>query len=392
MKIDETGVTLSTLSENLNSWKTGLSATFGNDFEIRKEGVIDNIATSASLSIMDLENQVAFLIKQLNPETAEGEWQDKLYSLIGLRRRQATHTVVQRTVEGTPNATITAGTLLIENASTKDQFRNNADIELDATGIGVGSFTAEEIGSIDLPADATINIVNPLDGVVGVYYSAGNLDRIGQDYESDADFRNRWRTTSATADANTQDGLYKALLELVESEYDVKIVNNRTGSTVDSIPAHCMKITINSAEDDETIAQTIMDNIVDGNQVGLQGDISVDVVDSVGQEETIKFSRATPVNIYINVEVSLKVGYSFSLIQPKIVDSLYEFASNHKFQMGKDIYANIFANSIYNVEGVDSVTTLQISSDGTTFSDSVEFAEDEVPAFEKTRIDVDEAS
>ena len=339
---------------------------------------------------MDLENQIAFLAKQLNPETAEGEWQDKLYSLIGLIRRQATYTVVQRTVEGTANATIPAGDLLIENAATKDQFRNNADIELDANGIGLGSFTAEESGAIELPIDATINIVNPLEDVVGVYYSAGNVDDVGEDYEDDSAFRLRWRASSATANANTGDGLYKALLELVDSVSDLKIINNRTDSTVDGIPAHCMKIVINSAQDDETIAQTIMDNIVDGNQVGLQGSVSVNVTDSAGQTETIKFDRTTGVNLYIKATVVLQAGYTIALMRGQIKDNVYKYATSHKFNMGDTIYANIFANAIYETEGVAQVSDIKVSKNGSSYTNSVQLGAQELPVFDKDRIIINE--
>lgn len=390
MIIDEKGLTLSTMSENLAFWQEKLKAVFGNDFVIKKEGVVDNIAVSSSSSTMDLESQVAYLVKQLNPQTAEGEWQDKLYSLIGLYRRQATYTVVQRTVSGTANATIQKGDLLIENAATKDQFRNNADIELDANGLGVGSFTAEESGSIELPTDATINIVNPLEDVTGVYYSSGNTQNVGDDYESDDEFRRRWQVSSASANANTEDGLYKALLELVESNSDLKIINNRTGSAVDGIPAHCMKIILNSAEDDETIAQTIMDNIVDGNQVGLQGDISVDVTDSQGQTETIKFSRATSVDIYLQATITVQAGYTLTTIGNSIRENVFAYMQSHKFAMGSKIYANMFANSIYEIEGVAEVVSIQLSDDGTNYDDYVQLGSDEAPNFAQNRITIDE--
>lgn len=386
MIIDEKGFTLSTTSENLATFEENLKPTFGNDFVIKKEGVIDNIAVASSSSTMDLEAQVAYLISQLNPQTAEGEWQDKLYSLIGLHRRQATYTIVQRTVSGTPNATIPAGELLIENASTKDQFRNNSAIQLNGSGLATGSFTAEESGAIELPSDATINIVNPLENVTGVYYSAGNTDNVGDDYESDDEFRKRWQVSSASANANTEDGLYKALLELVDSNSDLKIINNRTGSAVDGIPAHCMKIVINSASDNNTIAQTIMNNIVDGNQVGLQGDVSVDVTDSQGQTETIKFTRATKVDIYLQATITVQSGYTLASISNSIRENVFAYMEAHKFPMGSKIYANIFANSIYEVAGVAEVSSIELSDDGTSYDDYIQLSSEEAPSFAKNRI------
>lgn len=388
MKINEKGFVLSTLDENLTTWTTALRTVFGNDFNIKKEGVVDNVATASSLSKMDIENQIAFLIKQLNPYTAEGEWQDKLYSIIGLTRRQATYTVVSRTCEGTPNTVIEAGTLTIENSSTKDQFKNNDPINFDSTGKAFGSFTAEESGAIDLPSDASIRIITPLANLAGVYYEQGNTIRIGQEYETDEEFRKRWMLNSSTAAANTDDGLEKALLELVNTDSDLQIFDNRTGETVDGIPAHSLRIVINTAYDDETVAQTIFKHLVDGNMFGLQGAISVKVTDSEGESETIKFDRAEVQDIYIQIRVAVKNGIPLATVQTEIKDNIIAYITEHGFDMGSIIYANMFAASVYEVNGVAGISQLKISKNNLNWVDQIQLAKTQVPNFDSTRIQV----
>lgn len=388
MIINKNGFVLSTLKEYLTTWQNKLREIFGNDFVIKKEGVVDNIATASSLSAMDLENQIAFLIKQMNPLTAEGEWQDKLYYLIGLTRRQATYTIVSRTCEGTPNTVIPTGELVIENASTKDQFRNNDPINIGENGKGLGSFTAEESGAIDLPEDATINIVTPLANLTGIYYEEGNLISIGKDYETDQEFRERWLLTSSTAGANTEDGLRKALLALVNTKSDLKIFENRTNETVNELEPHTQRIVINSAFDDETIAQTIFDKIVDGNMAGLQGSISITVSDSEGQTETIKFDRAAVQDIYLKVRVSIRSGVSLATAQTNIKENIMKYISNHSFDMGSKIFANMFASSVYEVDGVTGISELKISGNGSSWVDVIQLTETQVPNFDSTRIQV----
>lgn len=392
MKITNEGFTLETLQEYLNQWQERLKGIFGDDFVIKKEGVIDNLAVASSLDDMNLEEQVAFLVKQLNPRTAEGLWQDKLYSYIGLFRRQATHTVVSRTCEGTPNTTIEAGSLIIENASTKDQFRLNADLEFDSEGYGLGSFTAEESGAIDLPNDAVINIVTPMANLRAVYYSQGNSILVGTDYETDAEFRERWELTSASASANTTEGLYKALLDLVETQSDIKIFENRTGSAVDGLPAHSQRIVLNSPYDDETIAQVIFDSLVDGNMVGLQGSISVNITDSEGSTETIKFDRATVQNVYLKATVGLKTNISLATAGTEAKEKIMEYISKNKFDMGSKIYANMFISSLYEVDYITQVTDIKISKNGTSWVDYIELGNTEVPNFDSSRITINEAS
>ena len=388
MIIDKTGFRLSTLKENVTVWQNKLKEVFGNDFTIKKEGVVDNVATASSASIMDLEDQIAFLIKQLNPMTAEGEWQDKLYSLIGLKRNQATYTVVSRTCEGTPNTVIAAGTLMIENASTKDQFKNNDPINFNDSGKALGSFSAEESGAIDLPVDAIINIVTPLENLNGVYYEEGNNILIGQDYESNDEFRERWLLTSSTSGANTDDGLKKKLLEYVETKSDLKIVDNRTDETVDGVPAHNIRIVINTAYDDETIAAAIFKHIVDGNEVRLFGKIAVEVTDSEGETETIKFDRADVQDIYIRVRVSLKTGIPLATAQSQIKENVLKYIKNHSFDMGSKIFANMFASSIYEIDGVSGIDELKISTNNSDYLDYIQLGTTQVPNFDSTRIQV----
>lgn len=388
MKINEKGFVLSTLDENLTTWTTALRTVFGDDFNIKKEGVVDNVATASSLSKMDIENQIAFLIKQLNPYTSEGEWQDRLYSLIGLTRRQATYTVVSRTCSGTPNTVIAAGALTIENSSTKDQFKNNDPINFDSTGKAFGSFTAEESGAIDLPTNASIRIITPLANLAGVYYEQGNTIRIGQEYETDEEFRKRWMLNSSTAAANTDDGLEKALLELVNTDSDLQIFDNRTGETVDGIPAHSLRIAINTAYDDETVAQTIFKHLVDGNMFGLQGAISVKVTDSEGESETIKFDRAEVQDIYIQVKVAVKNGIPLATVQSEVKNNIIAYITEHRFDMGSIIYANMFAASVYEVNGVAGISQLKISKNNLNWVDQIQLTKTQVPNFDSTRIQV----
>lgn len=388
MIIDGTGFTLSTLKEKLSVWQNRLRSVFGNDFVIKKEGVVDNIATASSLSSMDLENQIAFLIKQLNPMTAEGKWQDNLYRTIGLVREQATYTVVSRTCTGTPNTVIATGVLIIENASTKDQFRNNDPINFDANGKAFGSFTAEESGAIDLPSAATINIVTPLPNLTGVFYESGNLIQIGKDYEDDDAFRERWQYTSATAGANTDDGLLKALLSLVESKSDLKIFSNRTAVEKDGLPPHTQRIVLNSAQDDETIANTIFKSIVDGNMVGLDGTIAVEVTDSEGEKETIKFDRASVKEIYIKVRISVYDNNIMAATQTATKNNIIKYITEHKFDMGSRIFSNMFAAAIYEDSNVSGITELKLSANGVDWTDYIQLSSTQVPSFDSTRIEV----
>src|SRR5574344_1636715 len=99
MIINSNGIEPFTIETYLGYWTAQLKEKFGADFVIKAQSFISNLATTSSFINLGLEQQIEYLVKQLNPYTAEGIFQDALYALIGLVRRFATYTVVQRTIQ-----------------------------------------------------------------------------------------------------------------------------------------------------------------------------------------------------------------------------------------------------------------------------------------------------
>lgn len=376
MQYNSKGLTPSTLDENLTKWTQTFqgddSEKYGTDFEITKEGVIGNLATASSLVAMAFEEQMLFVQKNMNPYEAEGEYQDRLYKFIGLGRTYATYTVVQRTVEGTPNTIAPAGSILFRNKTKQDQFKLYDDCQIEADGKGTGSFMAEELGAIDLPNDALCEIITAPSNVKGVYYSAGNLIQLGQEYESDAQFKSRWEENQSLANSDSEGGIKKYLMPYAinNSAKNITIRQNRNTQKYTDVPLHSINIVINSAYDDETIAQAILNHIKDG--VGIVGDIKVTLEDSEGTEVDIYFSRADLITVYFKVIVTLENNVYLSQVQSAIEQAITD---NFTLNMGDDVIANKFAQYVYSVSGVAEVNSIQVSTDELTWKDKIEISE-----------------
>ena len=368
MEINSTGIVKSDLADYLDFWTTKLREVFGSDFVIRKEGIVDNIATAGSLTCMALEDVILYLSKQMNPYTAEGEWQDMLYAYIGLERRYATFSVATRTIEGTPDTVCDVGSIRFKNTATDDIFELNTTVTIGSNGKAVGSFTAIELGGIELSNDAILEIIDAPEGIDAVYYSDGNVTNVGDDYEDDSEFRVRWLATkSVMPTSRTENGLRTALLPLVNSEKDIKIRHNRTNATVDGLSAHSMNIIIKSGYSDNEIAKTILASITDG--VGLEGtgisgveDVTVTLQDSEGTDVNITFTRPQAMNVYFKVIASLNSGYTLETdkIKSAIID-------NFKYVLGEKVVANDFYTYLNALESIDYIDTLQVSFDGLTW-------------------------
>ena len=381
MEINSTGVKQSNLTDYLAYWTSKLREKYGNDYVIKPEGVVDNLATASSVTNMMLEDVLMYALKQLNPYTAEGEWQDYLYSLIGLERRYADFTVVQRTVSGTAGLRCEKGSIRFKNKATDDIFELNSDCLIDTDGTCKASFTAIELGGIDLPSEALLEIIDAPEGVTGVYYVEGDTINIGDDYEDDEEFRIRWQQNQSIANSATSGGVEKYLLDLVTSEKNLNIVQNRTTSTVNGIPPHSMQDVIFSAESDETIAKTIFNHLLDG--VLLYGETTVEIEDSAGTKEPISFTRAKNVPIYFKVQVKVQTNYL--LPQLDIRNAIVE---HFDLQMGDKVIANNFIEYINSVEGVDYIADIKVSEDNETWVSVDELEYNEIASVQASHITV----
>ena len=371
MEISSKGVVPATIETYLKKWTSYLKGKYGNDFYIKKEGVIDNLATGSSAIALDFEAIILFLTKQLNPYTAEDEFQDKLYKLIGLEREQSTFTVVQRTVQGTPNTTATSGSILFKNKTTEDQFKLIDDCQLDENGIGVGSFRAEEFGAIDLPNEAICEIITAPTNINGVYYSIGNNIDIGKEYQADAEFREEWQAEQSMEKAKTEGGLKKALLPYANKKaQNIKIRMNRNTLKYDDVPLHSANIVINSPYDDETIAKVIFEKMLDG--LGLVGSVHQVVSDSEGEEEDIYFSRAENITVHYQVVVALDEDIHISQVVTPVEKAI---KNNNLFYMGDSVIANKSIAFIDAVTGVNYVKSIKVSTDKQTWADVIELSE-----------------
>lgn len=385
MIINSNGIEPFTIETYLGYWTAQLKEKFGADFVIKAQSFISNLAITSSFINLGLEQQIEYLAKQLNPYTAEGIFQDALYALIGLVRRFATYTVVQRTIQGVAGTECAVGSVRIQNKSTKDIFVLNSAVTIGSDGLAVGSFTAVELGAIDLSNDSFIEIIDAPTGVISIYYTSGNVIGLGDDYEDDSEFRMRWISNQSLANSATKDGMRKTLENLVENPKDLNIVQNRTNSTVNGLPPHTIQVVIYSAESNKTIAQAIFDHLLDG--VLTYGTTTVEIEDSSGTKEDISFTRATVVPIYFKVTVKIKSGYTKGQLNiPQVI------VDNFDLSLGEKVIANNYIEYINDIDGVDYIDDIKVSENGTTWVavDVLEY--NEIASVDKNNITVVEAS
>ena len=187
MKIDKTGQKIDTLDEILDTLESELQKKYSDSFYIKPEGIIDNIAVSQGYLDLKLQQQLAFLATQFDPESVEGIWQDALYERIGVTRLEAQKSTFVLKVQGAANLVCNARSITIRSKSDNNEFENISEFTTDENGVALVDFQCVIDGAIEVKSTDEFLIVTAPDGITSVAQADDLQFSIGRERESDND-------------------------------------------------------------------------------------------------------------------------------------------------------------------------------------------------------------
>lgn len=321
--------------------------------------------------------------------TAEESALDKIGMLIGITRNQATKSTGEVTFIGDDGTVIPSGFIV----STEDgiEFETTEEVEISG-GTATASIIALESG---LESNvAASSIIESLELIVGLD-SLTNAEATtgGQNQETDAEFRERYKRSTALPGAATVDSIIAALLQ-VEDVRSAVVIENDTNSTVDGIPAKSFESFVLGGES-EDIAKAIFDK----KPAGIQafGDETEIVTDIAGQTHSIGFTYVQVVDVYVDI-VSIETNGDFPLDgNEQIKTSIIRYIGGTDedgqlyagISIGQDVIYNKIINAIYTVSGVQDID-VDISSDNITFNkNNIVIGNVEIAETDHTKITID---
>jgi len=163
-----------------------------------------------------------------------------------------------------------------------------------------GQVTNTELGNRELSAN-TLNIIStPVLGWDSVNNPANGVT--GSNEETDDELRERFRQNKFTTAQNISDALYSDLID-IDAVNKVSIYDNNTDTidVVHDVPPHSFKVLILGGDNLE-IANTIWKNQPLG--IASAGDEEIEIQDSQGVDQIIRFQRPSPVPVYITMDIS----------------------------------------------------------------------------------------
>lgn len=366
MNIDSQGYTLDTLDDILSAFETFLRDKYDDDFYIQAKSVISNIFTTVAFQEMSLQEQIAFLIKQFDPEQAENEFQDALYERLLVYRIKAEKTVVERTIVGAAGLSVAAGEVSFRNKATLDEFVNKDTVTIGENGSVVADFECVLFGAIDLPENAEIEVLSMPIGVTGIETGEEPKIDMGRARETNEEYRVRFRKEKSRNAKATRNANYTNLGQYVDDMSYLNIVDKKTDNTMN---AGEVKIIVNHNTTDTTFANAIFNTVADG--IDTIGTTSVTVKDDANEDVEINWINASFTQIAIEGDLKVKSGFFYQSVANAVKDSILEYVQKRIYGLGQTVYVNEFIIPAYEVEGVENLTNLQVGIYGSgSMSDS----------------------
>ena len=207
------------------------------------------------------------------------------------------------------SATIPAGSLISD--SNGDTFAAVVDIVAGGPStISDQKFLCTITGAIVVPGTDTLSIVTPIDGWTSAVLSTSapedSTGTVGRDIETPVEARLRYASSVAINGAGTIPALYANLNNI--SGVTAQIIENDTDiyDAVNLMDPHSLSIIVSgtgSADEQAAIAAVIWDKR--GGGIKLNGDTSITIIDSNGDNQVVKFSYVIDNPIAVDIHYSL---------------------------------------------------------------------------------------
>lgn len=299
------GVVIPTEQEILAGVQADMDSAFGGGLNPALETPQGQLASSQTAVIADKNAEIATIVNQVDPQYADGRFQDAIGRIYFLERKGATSTSVQATITGPIGGVVPAGTLMQDTSG--NTYAATGDLTIGPAGNVTGEFQNVKTGPIPCPA-----------GTLTKIYQAGVADSItnatdgtlGRDQETRSDFELR-RKNSVEIHANGTPGAIYSEVFNVEDVIDCYVIDNPTGSTVltgstnYSVAAHSVYVAVVGGVDLD-VAKSIWRKKDLG--CNMNGNTTVSVVDESGYSYpqpsySIKFHRPASLAIKFSVDI-----------------------------------------------------------------------------------------
>jgi len=381
-----------------------LRSTFGPNTNVSADTLLGQVVNIVS-EFRAVDQQVlGSVYRSFDPNSAIGAALDRLCTLTGTIRKDATSSVVEGLLEFSGAAVVNDGDLINNDDNDTNWEAINGPYS-DTGGpypeFVAAQFQAVDTGPISAQAGTTWSLVTVIANLDGFTNPSDDAD-LGRNQETDLALRQR-RQTELFAQGQGPLATISGAVSRVDGVEIVRTYHNPATNPVDAdgIPWKAFNVVVRTDPDPPTAAmqQAIWDAIWvalgGGGQAYGTGFVG-NTVDSEGQSHPIAFDTVTDVDVWIRL--TLTTSTSEEAITPNlnaiVEDALLESALANDQTVGRDVQAWDYVGVVYDlrqsgeVSGVDGVLA-EVSFDGVIWvTTKLSIGIREIAAFDSPRISV----
>lgn len=392
--LDTNGLTLQTYNEILSYIQNSLNEIYAQDGDTinfgseTPDGQFTNILAQISSDVRQLASEI---YNSFNPDNCQGSIQDQRYALNFITRKGGKFTI--QNIDITTDRTVTLEGLdsnynsLTASSYTVSDNAGNQWYLIDTTTITAGTtslpFRSQNLGLVQPTVGTITNQVTKVLGVTSVNNSVAPTT-LGEDEESDAEFRIRRDRSTSTSGQNNYDAMVGQILQIADVT-DAKIfVNNTatanttvTGDANNGVPPYNVWVIVEGGANDD-IANAIYQNSAGLATYGYENLVSgitpteVNLTTTSGQIVTVLFNRVNPVPLYIRYDLKV-LDASLNIDDDAIKNNMVENISFALNQPAETSYLTEIASTAISLTAGSGAyaLNLEISTDNNTWTDFI---------------------
>ncbi|NNS07349.1 baseplate J/gp47 family protein [Erwinia sp. JH02] len=395
--ITETGLLVPDIADVLSGRLTDMDSAMGGGSSQSLSSPQGQISQSDTEIIATNYDALLCLFNQMNPDYATGRWQDGIGRIYYMDRIAARGTVVTASCTGAVGTVIPSGSTAQDDAGYTYSSINEATIG--STGSVDVEFQNITTGPIPCGVGALNQIFATVSGWDSITNDAAGV--IGIDVESRVAFETRRKQSVARGGRNTDASTLAALLA-TDGVLDAYVWSNRTDATVTSgatgfpVLSHSLYVGVYGGTD-EDVAEAIFTTKNPG--VNLNGNTTFIVEDKENYsapypQYTMQWERVDPLRVYIKVQIEndtvnlpSDVTEQIKNVVASVFNGTYEGST--KARIGARISGGTYYAPVISISPeYMSILSITISSDGSTFTQSLTAGIDQVPTIQLDDIEV----
>lgn len=362
-------------------WQMFVDA-FGTDLNQTDNTPQGQLVTSLTAILRDRDDKTIQLMNQVDPQYSTGIWQDAIGQIYFLERQSQTRSTAQVVFSGLAGSIIPAGFQVQDQGG--NFWQTTGEFTIQSNGEAAGTVECLLTGAINA-APNTINIiVSALVGVDRVTNPAPAI--VGRVRESQVDFEIR-RQDSVAANSKNTDSAVRGAVANLPDVLDVYVKSNHEGTaqaegiTNYMISPHSILVSVVGGIDYDIAWQTL---VKAGSGCGFSGNTTVTVTDQDAlaidpPAYNVKFLRPTTTTVKFKVtfdDITQLSSFGEQTIRNAILNALG--SGRTRARIAQNLRAVQYVSAVTAVTDLELIS-IEVSLDGTTWVDRLQFGVDQFP-------------